>query len=103
MAAHEACSSNLESLKLSQYFPRNGGKPRKPILRWPVAGLSGYILTIDNVIKHTGLCNIYSKIKIKNSFLATASLALPNLGIHEIQASFRHSTRKQNFAMGIFN
>jgi hypothetical protein len=71
------------------------------MLRWPFPGPSGYILTTDNVIKYVGLCNIYSKIKIKKSFLATASLALPNLSIHEIQASFTQSKRKQNFIICI--
>jgi len=73
------------------------------MLRWPVAGLSGCILTTENVIKYIGLCNTYSKINIKKSFLATASLALPNLSILEIQASFTQSKRKQNFMMGILH
>jgi hypothetical protein len=93
----EGCSSNLDYLKLSQRFHRDGGKPRNAMLRWPVAGLSGYLLTTDNVIKYTGLCNIYSKVKTKKSFLTTASSTLPNLSSHEIQSPFTHSKRKQNF------
>jgi len=73
------------------------------MLRWPFAGPSGYVLTTDNVTKYIGLCNIYSKIKIKKSFLTTASLVLPNLSIHKIQASFTQSKREQNFIIDILH
>jgi hypothetical protein len=42
----------------SQHLLENRGKPRKPVLRWPVAGPSGCILT-------TSLQSGKQKLKIK--------------------------------------